>query len=137
MTRMDQRRDAVACRITGVRRLAVVLGLVVAALVGADAGAQDPTPAGGAFRADAEPDLLGRRGPAIVGWLYNENEFAVSNVRVRVEVLDAGGQPLGTGEGWVYGNVPARGRAYFFVRVPRYANGYRVTVVRFDRLQFE
>jgi hypothetical protein len=54
-----------------------------------------------------------------------------------VDILDAGGQALGGGEGWVYGNVPARGRAYFFVTVPRYAAGYRVTVMRFDRLQFE
>jgi hypothetical protein len=115
----------------------LLLVAVTVALPSANAVAQALAPAGGGFRADAEPDLLGRRGPAIVGWLYNENEFAVSNVRVRVEVLDASGQPLGTGEGWVYGNVPARGRAYFFVTVPRYANGYRVTVVRFDRLQFE
>jgi hypothetical protein len=117
-------------------RRAVALALVATALLAARAPAQTPA-AGGAFRADAEPDLLGRRGPAITGWLYNDNDFTVTNVRVRVDVLDAGGQPVASGEGWVYGNVPARGRAYFFVTVPRYGARYRVVVMRFDRLQFE
>jgi hypothetical protein len=115
----------------------MLLLLVAAALCSADAIAQEGMPAGQSFRVDAEPDLLGRRGPAIVGWLYNDHTFAVSNVRLRVEVLDESGQALGEGEGWLYGNVPARGRAYFFVSVPRYAKTYRVTVVRFDPLQFE
>lgn len=111
------------------------VSLLAVALFAAGAGAQEPVPAGASFRADAEPDLLGRRGPAISGWLYNDHAFAVSNVRVRVDVLDAGGQTVGSGEGWVYGNVPARGRAYFFVQVPRYGAGFRVDVVRFDRLE--
>lgn len=119
-------------------RLVPALLLILAVgLLSAAAGAQELAPAGPSFRAEAEPDLLGRRGPAIVGWLYNDHAFAVSNVRVRVDVVDAGGQTLASGEGWVYGNVPARGRAYFFVPVPRYGAGYRVAVLRFDRLQFE
>jgi hypothetical protein len=120
-----------------VRLVLTLLLVVTAALLPAGAGGQDSIPAGPGFRADAEPDLLGRRGPAITGWLYNDHAFAVTNVRVRVDLLDGGGQPLGSAEGWVYGNVPARGRAYFFVSVPRYATAYRVTVLRFDRLQFE
>lgn len=119
------------------RLVALTLTLLVISLAAAGAKAQVAAPAGASFRTEAEPDQLGRRGPAIVGWLYNDHEFAISNVRLRVDVLDAGGQPVAAGEGWVYGNVPARGRAYFFVSVPRYANGYRVTVLRFDRLQFE
>jgi hypothetical protein len=115
----------------------VALGLLAAALAGGSAGAQDVAPAGPSFRAEVEPDILGRRGPALVGWLYNDHAFAVTNVRVRVDVLDGGGQPVAAGEAWVYGNVPARGRAYFFVPVPRYAASYRVTVMRYDRLQFE
>ncbi|HEU4367750.1 MAG TPA: hypothetical protein VFV05_05905 [Methylomirabilota bacterium] len=119
-------------------RLVPTLLLVIAAVfLPAAAGAQELVPAGPSFRAEVEPDLLGRRGPAIVGWLYNDHTFSVSNVRVRVDVVDAGGQTLTSGEGWVYGNVPAGGRAYFFVPVPRYGAGYRVAVLRFDRLQFE
>jgi hypothetical protein len=118
-------------------RLVLVLLLVAVAIVPGTTVAQDSAPAGGSFRVEAEPDTLGRRGPAMVGWLYNDHAFAVSNVRLRVDVLDPAGQSVGSGEGWVYGNVPARGRAYFFVTVPRYAAAYRYEVVRFDRLQFE
>jgi hypothetical protein len=113
----------------------MALGVLVGLLVAAGVGSQQTLPAGEGFRAEVEPDQLGRRGPAIVGWLYNERDVSVTNVRVRVEVLDGAGQPLGSGEAYVYGSVPARGRAYFFVPVPRYAERYRVSVVRFDRLE--
>lgn len=118
-------------------RLALALLLVAVTLLAGSTAAQVSVPAGGAFRVEGEPDTLGRRGPAIVGWLYNDHAFTVSNVRLRVDVLDPAGQSVGSGEGWVYGNVPARGRAYFFVTVPRYAATYRYEVVRYDRLQFE
>jgi hypothetical protein len=115
-------------------------GVVLLALLALDplalrAGAQLPTPAGETFHAEVEPDPLGRRGPAVVGWLYNDGDVGVTNVRVRVEVLDGGGQAVGNGEAYVYGNVPARGRAYVFVPVSRYGERYRVTVIRFDRLE--
>lgn len=115
-------------------------GVAVGALSGlllvvACVGAPQTLPAGEGFRAEAEPDPLGRRGPAIVGWLYNERDVTVTNVRVRVEGLDGAGQTVASGEAYVYGNVPARGRAYFFVPVPRYADTYRISVVRFDRLE--
>ena len=116
---------------------ATLLGVVALVLLTSAAAAQQTTPAGGPFRAEAEPDLLGRRGPAVVGWLYNDGTEAVTNVRVRVEVLDGGGQAVARGEAYLYGNVPARGRGYFFVPVPRYGQSYRVTVIRFDRLEMQ
>jgi len=115
-----------------IRALAVILG--VALLIG-HAGAGEPAPAGVDFRADADFDQLSRRGPAVSGWLYNDRGYGVSNVRLRVEVMDATGGVLTTGEGWLYGNVPARSRAYFFVTVPRRGESYRVTVLSFDRLE--
>jgi len=117
---------------------AAVAALVAAVLLSMVAGAQDTTtPAGPGFRAETEPDLLGRRGRAIVGWLYNDGNSAVTNVRLRVEVLDGGGQTVASGEAYVYGNVPAQGRAYFFVPVPSYGDRYRVTVLRYDRLEMQ
>ena len=117
---------------------AAVAALVATLLLTTVAGAQDTTtPAGPGFRADTEPDLLGRRGRAIVGWLYNDGSSAVANVRLRVEVLDGGGQTVASGEAYVYGNVPAHGRAYFFVPVPSYGDRYRVTVLRYDRLEMQ
>jgi hypothetical protein len=116
---------------------AAAVALVAVVLLSMVAGAQETTPAGPGFRADTEPDLLGRRGRAIVGWLYNDGRFTVGNVRLRVEVLDGDGQTIASGEAYVYGNVPARGRAYFFVPVPSYGDRYRVTVLRYDRLELE
>ena len=118
-----------------IRALAVVLAIAV--VTGSAAGAEpvEPVAAGTDFRVDAGPDLLSRRGPAVSGWLYNDRGYSVSNVRLRVEVLDATGGVLATGDGWLYGNVPGRGRAYFFVAVPRRGDGYRVTVLTFDRLE--
>lgn len=118
-------------------RAAALATLLVALALPAPALAQTTSVGGGAFRAEAEPDLLGRRGAAIVGWLYNDDRVGVTNVRVRVDVLDPGGQPVGSGEAYVYGNVPAGGRAYFFVPVPRYGAAYRVTVIRFDRVEMQ
>ncbi len=115
-----------------IRALAAVLA--VAVLAGNAAGAE-PAPAGTDFRVEAETDPLSRRGPAVSGWLYNDKNVAVSNVRLRVEVLDAMGGVLAMGEGWLYGNVPGGGRAYFFVTVPRHGPSYRVTVLRYDRLE--
>jgi hypothetical protein len=120
-----------------VRQAGLAAVFLLAVLMVASVHAQAPPPAGEGFRADAGPDFLGRRGPAITGWLYNDRHVPITNVRVRVDVLDGGGQLIGSGEGWVYGGVPAFGRAYFFVPVPRYGAAYRVAVVSFDRLQFE
>jgi hypothetical protein len=114
-----------------------VTSLLTLALLGGPALAQETRPAGEGFRAEAEPDTLGRRGPAVVGWLYNDQGVGFTNVRVRVDVLDGDGQTVGTGEAYVYGNVPARGRSYFFVPVSRFGAVYRVTVVRFDRLEMQ
>ena len=115
-----------------IRALAAVLA--IAALTGSARGAET-TPAGADFRAEAETDKLSRRGPAVSGWLYNDKTVAVSNVRLQVDVLDASGEVVASAEGWIYGNVPGRGRAYFFVVVPRLGGSYRVTVLRFDRLE--
>jgi hypothetical protein len=121
-------------RIRMTRALALLLAL---ALLTGPTIAQDARPAGAGFRAEAEPDILGRRGPAVVGWLYNDQRVGLTNVRVRVDVLDGGGQTVGTGEAYVYGNVPAGGRSYFFVPVSRFGASYRVSVVRFDRLEMQ
>jgi hypothetical protein len=115
----------------GLRALAaiVALGLLTSSAAG------EPTKAGDDFRVEADFDPISRRGPAVSGWLYNDRGYGVSNVRLRVEVMDATGGVLATGEGWLYGNVPGRGRGYFFVIVPRRGEGYRVTVLSFDRLE--
>jgi hypothetical protein len=116
---------------------AALVAVLAVAVMAPGVGAQETTPAGAGFRAEAEPDILGRRGPAVVGWLYNDQGVGFTNVRIRVEVLDDAGQAVGSNEAYVYSNVPARGRSYFFVPVPRFGARYRVTVIRFDRLEMQ
>lgn len=116
---------------------AALVAVLAVAVMAPGVGAQETTPAGAGFRAEAEPDILGRRGPAVVGWLYNDQGVGFTNVRIRPEVLDDAGQAVGSNEAYVYGNVPARGRSYFFVPVPRFGARYRVTVIRFDRLEMQ
>jgi hypothetical protein len=116
---------------------AALVAVLAVAVMAPGVGAQETTPAGAGFRVEAEPDILGRRGPAVVGWLYNDQGVGFTNVRIRVEVLDDAGQAVGSNEAYVYGNVPARGRSYFFVPVPRFGARYRVTVIRFDRLEMQ
>ena len=117
------------------RAMRALAALITFVLVTGTASAADPVPAGTDFRADADFDQLSRRGPAVSGWLYNDRGYAVSNVRLRVDVMDATGGVLATSEGWLYGNVPSQGRGYFLVIVPRRGEAYRVTVISFDRLE--
>lgn len=82
-------------------RLVHAAALLAVALLASPAGAQDTAPAGLGFHAEVEPDTLGRRGPAVVGWLYNDQSVAFANVRIRVDVLDGGGQAVGSNEAYV------------------------------------
>ena len=83
------------------------------------------------FRVEYNREAVPRGGWAVEGYVNNSSRLLVSGVRLRVEVLDAGGAPIGESFGWVYGNVPAGGRAYFTVSLPRRGADYRITVVSF------
>lgn len=118
-----------------VRRLlpiALVAGVLVAWGLAVDVGTS---------RAQGSPDQIftieynreavPRGGWAVEGYVNNSSRSLVSGVRLRVEVLDAGGASIGESFGWVYGNVPPGGRAYFTVSLPRRGADYRITVVSF------
>lgn len=122
------------------RKLLVVLGMVVvAALTDAVvAGAQ--TPAAGTdsqFRFELEEARTPHRGRGVEGYVYNGLPWRITNVRLRVESLDATGTVTGEGSGWVLGDVKAGGRGYFFVLVSPGAATYRATVQSFDRVMLE
>lgn len=104
--------------------------LVVAILLGASSvRAQSPP----AFRVELDREAV-PRGPAVAGYVYNDHLDRVGNVRLRVEILDAAGARLTEAYGWVYGSIPAGGRAYFVVRLTAKGAEYRVSVVSFDWL---
>ena len=70
--------------------------------------------------------------PAVEGYIHNERYVWLSDVRVRVEVLNADGITVEEASGWVVGNIRPGGRGYFAVAVKRLGASYRVSVVSFD-----
>jgi hypothetical protein len=117
-----------------VRRVLAVAMLALAAgpapIAPGDAAAQaDPS-----LRVEWDPTPVPRAGWAIEGRLYNDGDYRVGLVRLQVEVLDEAGKVTATGTGWLHGDVPARGRGYFRLQLPRTGASYRVSVVSFVRV---
>ena len=71
------------------------------------------------------------RGSRLTGFVYNLYHQGTDRVRLRVDVLDAGGAVTGRTGTWVAGGVPPDNRAWFDLRVPE-APAYRVQVESFD-----
>ena len=114
----------------------VVVVAAVAGPVGADA--QTPaTPAESHFRFELDEAQTPHRGRGVEGYLYNGLPWRITNIRLRIESLDATGTVTGEGSGWVLGDVKAGGRGYFFVLVSPGAATYRATVQSFDRVMLE
>src|SRR5436190_9848453 len=72
-------------------------------LAGAAAGAQNLAPAGPGFQVESAPRPGGR--PAVEGYIHSERYVWLSDVRVRVEVLNADGITVEEASGWVVGNI--------------------------------
>ncbi len=84
------------------------------------------------FRAEWEP--VQRGGGALEGYVYSAYDYRVGGVQLRVDILDSAGQVEARAQGWVLGDIPAHGRAYFLVPLPRMGASYRVAVVSFYRI---
>jgi hypothetical protein len=84
------------------------------------------------FRAEWDPEPVPRAGsPTLQGYVYSTFDYRVGSVRIQVDIVGAGGQVEDHALGWVYGDIPAHGRAYFSVPLPRTGATYRVTVLSF------
>jgi hypothetical protein len=68
--------------------------------------------------------------PRLVGYVYNDSEYRIGSVRLRVQTLDAAGTVVRDDLAWIYVNVPARSRSYFSVRRPE-GETYRIAVASF------
>jgi len=68
---------------------------------------------------------------AIEGYVYNDSDYRIGLVRLRVATRQEGQAPTDS-LAWVYGNVPARGRWYFRVSVPRTREVLGVTIESFS-----
>jgi len=56
--------------------------------------------------------------PGIEGYVYNDSTYRIGLVRLTILGRDEPSQAPTPTLAWVYGNVPARGRWYFRVRLP-------------------
>jgi len=73
-----------------------------------------------------------RRGrPNVNGYIVNNYRVRASNLRLRIESLDASGKSIATTDAYVP-DVPAGGRVYFEAAVKQRAPRYRVTIVGWD-----
>jgi hypothetical protein len=115
--------------------LAVLLGMgLVTGLAGVGpqpAAAQDrlpATPGDQPFRVEfsATPDGAGTA--RITGYVYNSDGRAADGVHLKIVELDASGYAIVSYVERLPHTVPARGRAYFDVKVPDDAAFYRVVV---------
>ena len=83
------------------------------------------------FKVEWDPEAVPRGGWAVQGYVISSHSYRVNGVRLQVEVLDNAGEVENRVFGWVPGDVPAGGRAYFFVSVPKRGASYRVRVLSF------
>ena len=73
-----------------------------------------------------------RRGrPNVTGYVVNNYRLGASNIRLRIDSLDAAGRPVATTSGFV-AEAPPGGRVYFDVAVKERAPRYRVTITGWD-----
>jgi len=79
----------------------------------------------------------GPRGLGVEGYVYNSLSSRITNVRLRVDSVDANGVVTASASGWVVGDVNAGGRGYFYVAVSSPATMYRAAVQSFDKVAVE
>jgi len=79
----------------------------------------------------------GPRGLGVEGYVYNGLPWRITNVRLRVDGVDANGTVTASASGWVVGDVKAGDRGYFYVPVSQPAKTYRATVQSFDKVAGE
>lgn len=115
---------------TGMR---TVVGLVaMVAVLGPAAWAQNfAGPLADRFNVSWGPRTYGLR-PSIEGYVANHSLYWVSNVRLRIEGLDAAARPVGERYVWTFGTIAPSDRGYFVAETVRGATTYRITVVSFD-----
>lgn len=86
------------------------------------------------LKVEWEPGNRGGR-PLVSGYVTNQSGWPISDVRLRVEALDAAGAVTATYIGYANGIVTPGSRIYFEIPVQANAQSHRVTVLSFDPIQ--
>ena len=113
-----------------VMRVSLALGLALVLMAAAAWGQGAGQPANGSFRVSWEPRTTGVI-PTIQGNVRNDSGVRVTDVRLQVEGLDAGGRPMGGRVAWALGNIVPGGESSFVVESVAGAVSYRIAVVSF------
>jgi hypothetical protein len=79
------------------------------------------------FNVEAFPETRGGR-PVVTGSVYNKRPLRATQVRLRVEALDAAGAAVASGVRPLDRDIESNDHAYFEVTPPAGAAAYRVTV---------
>lgn len=87
------------------------------------------------LRLEWEVEQANGDGPRITGYVHNDRGLWALNVRLLVEAVDPAGRTVSMTRGYVSGDIPPRGRAYFQVPAPAASGSYRVRVESFDWLK--
>ncbi len=120
------------------KRMLLLFAMMITTIAGAGVAlVQTPTAAAQTpFRFElAQAD--GPRGLGVAGYVYNGLPWRITNVRLRVDGVDANGTVTASVSGWGMGDVEAGGRGYFYVPVSSAATTYRATVQSFDKIAVE
>jgi hypothetical protein len=117
--------------------LAAVAAVVVVLLAGSSP-AQETAGSLGFLRVQWHVTRLLQPVPIkLEGYVYNDSPIRVTDVRLHVVERDSAARPVGEAWGWVFGDVPAGGSAYFAIPLEAVADAYDVAVVSFDAVANE
>jgi hypothetical protein len=115
------------------RSAGAVAAAAIVGLMAASSLAEEMPPAAGFLRVQWHVTQL--REPVhfkLEGYVYNDSPIRVTDVRLHVVARNSAARAVGEAWGWVVGDVPARGSAYFVVPLGTTADAYDVSIVSFD-----
>jgi hypothetical protein len=118
------------------KKMLLLFAIALTTIADADIATAETATTDAPFRFDVA-QTHSHRGLGVEGYVYNGLPSRISNVRLRVDSVDANGAVTASASGWVVGDVKAGGRGYFYVAVPAPANSYRATVQSFDKVATE
>lgn len=86
------------------------------------------------FRLDWE--VVERGGRSVVrGYVMNDSPYTVTRMQLLLDALDGSGRVTAQQISWVPGTLTAFSRVYFEIPAQQRAQGYRVRVLAYDRLE--